>query len=460
MRVVAVSSGTSVDAIDVAVADLTDASGTVHLTPVAHAEVPWDPRLRSRLLAALPPALVGVGEWARLDALAGQAFGEAAAVGVALGGGADLVVSHGQTLYHWVEDGHARGTLQVGAPAWIHERTGLPVISDLRSADVAAGGQGAPLVSLLDHLWLGDRPTAALNIGGISNITVVGVGVDVDGGGQDAGVVTGDTGPGSCLLDAAVMRLTGARFDEDGALAAQGTVDEAVLAVLLEDPFYALPLPRSTGREHFHADYVAERLAAAGRDPATAPTGPDLLATLTELTARTIAAEISRFAVERVVVAGGGLRNPVLMARLCAALPAAVDVVGSTALGLDADAKEAYLFALLGYLSARGLPGTAPGLQETPARADASVGGVAPVGGAASTGLRRRATGASRAVVLGSLNPPAPPPCPPATEPVVRLEIHPATPGPAPGPPAPPAALAPPAPPARTAPPTPHQETS
>ncbi|WP_448071532.1 anhydro-N-acetylmuramic acid kinase [Georgenia yuyongxinii] len=391
MRVLALSSGTSVDAIDVAVADLTDADGTVRLRPLGHTEVPWPTRLRERLLAALPPAEVGVGEWCRLDTLAGRAFADAAAHGLAelAEGAADLVVSHGQTLYHWVEDGHPRGTLQIGAPAWIHERTGVPVVSDLRSADVAAGGHGAPLVSLLDHLWLGDRPTAALNVGGIANITVVGLG---------DGVLTGDTGPGNCLVDAAVQQLTGQRYDADGAVAATGRVDARALEALLADPFYATAFPRSTGREHFHRDYAAGRLAAAGLSLA----GPDLVATLTALTARTIADQISRHRVERVVVSGGGLHNPVLMGHLRAALPARLAVHGATELGLDADAKEAYLFALLGYLSVRALPGTAPG--------------AGPPGA--------RATGARRAAVLGSLTPPAPAPCAPATTPVTRLVLR------------------------------------
>ena len=385
MRVLALSSGTSVDAIDVALADLSDADGVAHLELLGHAERPWPADLRRRILAALPPAAVGVREVCLLDTLIGQAFGDVGAWAIAQWGDVDLVVSHGQTVYHWVEGVTARGTLQIGAAAWIAERTRRPVVDDLRSSDIAFGGHGAPLVSLLDHLWLSDRPSAVLNIGGIANVSIVGAGP----------VRTGDTGPGNCLIDVAVTALTGAAFDSDGALARSGTVDEAVLAALLGEPYYSLEFPKSTGRELFHAGYVAERLAMAMPGVPTSR-GANLIATLTELTARTIAAQVIPYGVERVVVSGGGTRNKTLMTRLGDLLPG---VVTSDALGLPSEAKEAYLFALLGYFSVRGLPGTAPGQGS------------------------RRATGARSAVVLGSLTPPAPAPCPLATTPVHRLVV-------------------------------------
>jgi anhydro-N-acetylmuramic acid kinase len=412
--VVGVSSGTSVDAIDTAVADLElAADGTLTLRPLGHGEHPWPAGLRERLLAALPPAPVGVAEWCALDTLVGQALGDAArrAAEEHAGGRADLVASHGQTLYHWVSDGRARGTLQVGQPAWIAERSGLPVVSDLRAGDVAAGGQGAPLVSVLDALWLGGgaeadgdpdrRRTAALNIGGIANVTVV--------GGVDEPVLAWDTGPGNCLVDAAVQRLAGLPYDRDGALAAAGSVDADALAVLLDDPYYALPVPRSTGRELFDAGYAAARLEAAEATRGRAPDGADLVATLTELTAATIARSLARDAgpgapVGRVVVSGGGAHNPVLLRRLRAHLAAHVpgaDLVTADALGLPGDAKEAYLFALLGYLGVHGLPGTAPGSGGT------------------------RATGARHPVVLGSLTPPAPLPVAAPEAAVRRLVVAP-----------------------------------
>lgn len=361
-------SGTSVDAIDLAVAEFSEESDAAEMTLLWHGEFAWDPALRRRILAVLPPAVSSVADWCRLDTEVGQEFGRAARWALDLAGPVDLIASHGQTLYHWVEDGHARGTLQIGNAAWIHAATGTPVVDDFRSADIAAGGQGAPLASTFDDLWLGDEPTAVLNLGGIANVTLVG---RVDG------VVTGDTGPASCLLDAAASRDYDLPADIDGRIAAAGTVDEAALDLLLGDPFFRRPMPRSTGREYFHADYVAQALGG------TRLTGPDLFATLTELTARTVADVVNGFAPERVVGSGGGMRNPFLVERLEANLSA--PLVNSATLGLPADAKEAYVFALLGFLSASGRPGTAPG----------------PSG--------RAATGAGSRVLLGSRTPAAQP---------------------------------------------------
>ena len=384
MRVLALSSGTSVDAIDVALADLSDDDGTVRLHLLGHAERPWSVDLRARLLAALPPAKISVGEVCILDTVIGQTFGDVGAWAIAKWGAVDLVVSHGQTVFHWVEGDTARGTLQLGAPAWIAERTGRPVVNDLRSSDVAYGGHGAPLTSLLDHLWLSDRPSAVVNIGGIANVSIVGMGP----------VQTGDSGPGNCLIDVAVAAHTGASFDNEGVLARSGTVNQDALAALMSDPYYTRELPKSTGREYFHASYVAELLAATPESPTLY--GADLIATLTELTARTIAAQVTPYGVGRVVVSGGGTRNSTLMARLDELLPG---VMTSDALGLPSEAKEAYLFALLGYLAVRGLPGTASGRHG------------------------RQATGARSAVVLGSLTPPAPAPCPLASSPIHRLAV-------------------------------------
>lgn len=391
MRILALSSGTSVDSVDVALAEIGPAAdpSTLTLIPLGHLEVPWEEELRHQILAALPPAETGVGQWCDFDAQIGRAFAAAALTGLQQLGPADMVVSHGQTLFHRVVEGRVLGTLQVGQPAWIHTATGLPVISDLRSTDVAAGGHGAPLVSVLDHLWFGDRPTAVLNIGGIANLTLVGT----------DHVTTGDTGPGNCLIDAAAAR-TGHACDLGGARAAAGRVDHTALEVLLGDPYYQRPFPRSTGREHFHADYVSQRLEDAG---APTPQGDDLFATLTELTARTIAQAVGP--AERLVASGGGARNPTLLRRLAAL---AGPVSTTTEFGLDADAKEAYLFALLGYLSAHGLPGTAPAAVDEPAG--------------------HRATGAPRPMVLGSLTPPAPgPPVDPqhhAETPITSLTIR------------------------------------
>ncbi len=346
MIVAGLISGTSVDAIDLAVADLTWRGPDIVLRPLRHAEHPWPADTRARLLAALPPAATTMAEVCALDVLVGEAFAAAACEAP----DAALLATHGQTVFHWIENGHARGTLQLGQPAAIVEATGLPVVSDFRARDVAAGGQGAPLAGTLDALWLaGDVPRAALNLGGIANITVVGR--------PGAPVLAFDTGPASCLLDLEAARITQGvqAADIDGRIARAGRVRPDLLARLLADSYYARPAPKSTGRELFDRGYVAH--AAAGL-PSVADA--DLMATLVELTAATVAGACARHGVAEVVASGGGVRNPVLMAALARRLAPAT-LTTSDARGLPSDAKEAYLFALLGFLTWHGVPGVVPG---------------------------------------------------------------------------------------------------
>ncbi|MGG7463543.1 anhydro-N-acetylmuramic acid kinase [Plantibacter sp. YIM 135347] len=348
MRVLGMISGTSHDGIDAAIVDfdLIDGrlTGTVEFTD----STPYPDELRSRLVAALPPAPTTFAEVCELDTLIGQAFAGAAADAIAAAGDVDLVVTHGQTVFHWVDGGHALGTLQIGQPAWIAERTGAPVLSDVRIRDITAGGHGAPLISYMDELLLADveGTPAALNLGGISNITIVS---------PDRGLSAYDIGPANALIDSVIVS-TGANslgYDEDGRIAASGTIDDTLLAVLLADPYYAIQAPKSTGKEHFHGSYIDDAIAEAG----TAPEPADLIATLTELTVRTVAADVAAAGVTTLVVSGGGCRNPVLLGGLRAALPE-VDVVLSDSFGAPADDKEAIAFALIGWCSAHGLAGT------------------------------------------------------------------------------------------------------
>jgi anhydro-N-acetylmuramic acid kinase len=358
MRVLGLSSGTSHDGIDAALVDFEPAGEVLRARLIQHETVPYPAALREDILAALPPKQVSLDAVCRLDTRIGQAFADAAQAVLSGAEGGHirqerpdmanpqlcpwagdnppaLICSHGQTVYHWP----GQGTLQLGQPAWIAERTGLPVVSDVRSRDIAAGGQGAPLVAILDLLLLAGFPgrPGALNLGGIANLTV-----------RD-GPLAYDVGPGNALLDSAALHYTGTPYDRDGTLAAQGTVQPALLERLLAEPYYAEPPPKSTGKELFHPEYLdglADGIAAA-----------DVLATLAELTASVTAAEIRRHELDTVVVSGGGVHNGVLMRRLAeAARP--TRLVPSDAVGVPVDAKEAILFALIGWLTAHGLAGS------------------------------------------------------------------------------------------------------
>jgi anhydro-N-acetylmuramic acid kinase len=409
LRVVGLLSGTSVDAIDVAAAEFSYDGGTwLGMRLLGHDEHPWPDGLAQRILAVLPPATTTVGQVCALDNDIGRAFGAAAKAAVVslTGGRADLVASLGQTVFHDVDLGvdldvdldvdlgverragaACRGTLQLGQPAWIAQATGLPVVSDLRAADVAAGGHGAPLASTLDALWLagGSGVRAALNVGGIANATIV------RAPGQP--VLALDTGPGNCLLDLAAWQTAGRRFDTGGALAASGRVHAELLRRLRDHPYFTWPAPKSTGREVFNQEYLDAGLAAVGLTFEEL-SGPDLMATLTELTASTVADALAPHRVTEVIVSGGGARNPTLLAAMRAALPSA-EWSTSDDHGLPADAKEAYLVTLLGALHVLALPGTAP-----------AKGG-------------RTATGATHPTILGNLTPALAP----GTRPVRALHL-------------------------------------
>ncbi|MEU7614059.1 anhydro-N-acetylmuramic acid kinase [Micromonospora sp. NPDC049204] len=367
MRVIGLMSGTSYDGIEAAAAEFDLSGDTLRMRPLGRLSHPYPEELRTRIAAALPPAPTSTEAITVLDTGIGQAFAEAAARALVelCGGDADLVVSHGQTMHHWVDGGVVRGTLQLGQPAWIAEATGLPVVADLRTRDVAAGGQGAPLVALFDTLLLRGLPgvPAALNLGGIANITVVA---------PDADPLAFDTGPANALLDAAARHFSGGteEYDRDGRGAAAGQVDQALLRRLLDEPYYRQPGPKSTGKELFHLPYLLAALADA-----PTPDPQDVLATLTRLTAVTVAGACRDHGVTRLVVSGGGAHNPTLM-RMIAEELSDVDLSSSDDLGVASDAKEALAFALLGYLTVHGLPGTLP--SGTGARHASVLGSITP----------------------------------------------------------------------------------
>jgi anhydro-N-acetylmuramic acid kinase len=356
MRVLGCMSGTSVDGIDVACADLEVAGDELRCRYLGLASTPFDAGLQERIVAALPPGMPGAGELCQLHAGLGDAYTAAfaAANDELADGKASLAVMHGQTFYHWVDDaGRARGTLQLGNSAVLAERLGVPVISDLRSRDVAAGGQGAPLVPVFDALLLADPaggpascPRAAVNLGGIANLTVV----------NDGQVVTAyDLGPAGALMDPAAALASGGalRYDAEGAMAARGRLCEPLLKRLKTDGYYRLPAPRSTGREHFNAEYLRQMLTDLDPPPA----GEDVVATVTRLLVDLVVEASREHKLAELVLSGGGSKNATTTSWLRSELPG-VTVRTSDELGVPAQAKEALAFAVLGYLTWNGRPGS------------------------------------------------------------------------------------------------------
>ncbi|MBI4539526.1 MAG: anhydro-N-acetylmuramic acid kinase [Gemmatimonadetes bacterium] len=377
-------SGTSLDGVDAVLLEL-EGSEPAALTwrLRAFVTIPYGEERRSGIAQAIESGDASslcrlhadLGEWLAEGALAVCAAArlkpeEVAAIG-----------SHGQTVWHEPPTAGRRGaTLQLGDPATIAERSGVRVIADFRARDVAAGGHGAPLVPWADSvLFAGHgRRRAIQNIGGMANVTWL------PPRGSDLPVFAFDTGPGVALVDAAAARATGGRmhYDEEGRLAAAGRVREDLLLELLAHPFFQLEPPRSTGRETFGTPFVRrliERVAPNGEGQ-----WADLLATLTALTARSVADAYRRWVlphgVDEIYVAGGGARNPTLMGMLAAEL-APVPVRRLDELGMDSDAREAAAFALLAWAHLLGLPANVPA-----------------------------ATGAAGPRILGSLSPGAAPP--------------------------------------------------
>jgi anhydro-N-acetylmuramic acid kinase len=348
-------SGTSLDGISAAVARFIPDGGRFHTQLLAYRAEPYTHEQRDRLLAAMREGTAR--EYCRLAADFGNWLADAAIAALADAGIARSDVraigSHGQTLWH--EPGHS--TWQLDAPAVIAERTGIAVVSDFRVRDVAAGGQGAPLVSIADALlFAGDGWRALQNVGGIGNVTIV------PPDGALASVRAFDTGPGVAVIDAVVRRVAPSlRFDEDGRIAAAGEPIEEVVTELVAHPYFAAEPPKSTGRELFDDAYVSHFIERC-RALRPAATDGDLVATAVSLTARSIADSYRRFMPEpvtEVLLSGGGAKNPVLFARIAAELaPLAVSHFDEHF--FDGEAKEAVAFALLALLHLESRPGNVP----------------------------------------------------------------------------------------------------
>ena len=406
---VGLMSGTSMDGVDAALVRIAGRSDKLSVRLLAFLTFPYPRWLQQRLLGIAGGEPTTASELGRLNRLVGETFAEAA-VRVCQkrrlrSSRLSVVGSHGQTIFHFgglarevVKEGKwavdvtrvpelqgvldepelpdltyitRASTLQIGEPALIAEKTGAPVVADFRVADTAAGGQGAPLIPMVDYLLLRNNREGrvALNIGGIANVTVI------PARARPEDVFGFDTGPGNMVIDALVRQFTKGRepYDADGRVASRGKLIEPVLADALEHPFFAKQPPKSAGREQFGATFVERYFLERRRQQFR-----DLLRTATELTGRSISDALERFVfprakIHRLIVSGGGARNKFLMGRLRELMPQ-LETETSDRYGLPVDAKEAIAFALLADRTMHGLPGNLPSV-----------------------------TGAKRAVVLGKI---------------------------------------------------------
>ena len=359
-------SGTSADGIDAALVRFHDRLG-LRCELVDGLTAAWEPALREQLVALGQGGELGsLDTLGRLDAQVGIAFAQAANQLIEQNGvdrtQVRAIGSHGQTVRHRPHADPAF-TWQLGDAHRIAELTAITTVADFRRRDIAAGGQGAPLMPAFHLAMLGtaEEDRAVLNLGGIGNLTLI----------PRTGEVLGfDTGPANALLDGWCQRQLGEPFDANGAFAARGQVDAALLARLLAEPWFALPPPKSTGREQFHLEWVDTRLEGTGA-------AADVQATLLELTAATVAEALFRHQPQtrRVLVCGGGVRNPVLMGRLQARLPWVL-VESSAAHGLDPDYMEAMGFAWLAAETVAGRPANLPSV--TGARGPRILGAIHP----------------------------------------------------------------------------------
>ncbi len=352
MIVAGVMSGTSADGINVALVKITEVGRRLQFKLLGHTEVPYPPKVRRAVLAAMNATQASVADLARLNFLLAELYAEAVLKAKRkFRVKPELVGCHGQTLYHQGEAETFLGrklsvTWQTGEGAIIAARVGVPVVSDFRPSDMAAGGKGAPLVPFLDYLLYRDQRAGRIvqNIGGIANLTAIPAGAAAEK------VVAFDTGPGNMVIDAVTERLFGKPFDRNGAIAGSGAVLETILASLLKAPFFGRKPPKTAGREEFGVAFVKDFLKHCGRADKR-----DIVATATAFTARSIAASIQRFVLSKgsyrdYIVSGGGTNNATLMAMLAnELLPLGLHLRFTDEFGLPSEAKEAAAFAMMAY---------------------------------------------------------------------------------------------------------------
>jgi anhydro-N-acetylmuramic acid kinase len=370
MKIIGLMSGTSLDGIDAALVDIKAHESTLHLQLLGFITSPLDAELQEFVRAVLPPHDCSTESLCALNFALGEAFAQAAktvanACGVSMDD-VDLIASHGQTVFHQPQP--PRSTLQLGEAAIIAERTGCTVVSNFRPRDIAADGQGAPLVPYFDALLFRHetKHRVLLNIGGMANLTYLA---------PSGELIAFDTGPGNVLINEAVRILTNGKksFDENGTLAAQGTLCTPLLTELSAHPYFSLSPPKSTGREVFNTQMARRCIEKARQHNAS---DNDIVATLTQLTACSIAQSIHHFLprCDEIFVAGGGAHNVFLMEKLQAECD--LPLRRTDEIGLLADAKEAIAFAVIGYTTLHGWPANEPS-----------------------------ATGATHPVVLGNITP-------------------------------------------------------
>ena len=367
MIVAGVMSGTSADGIDVALVQIENGSRRVKITSkasaaphrlpqfkfLAHAEYPYPKNVRRSVLAAMNASQASVADLSRLNFLLAELYSKAVLLTQRrFSLKVELVGCHGQTLYHQGKAAPFLGfkiaaTWQIGEGASLAARLGVPVVSDFRPADIARGGQGAPLVPFLDYLLYRDTRIGRIvqNIGGIANLSAI------PGNASPGQVLAFDTGPGNMVIDAVTEKLFGKPYDRDGKIAASGTVLEAVVTQALRAPFFRHEPPKTAGREEFGREFVRDFLKYCGRADSR-----DAVATATALTARSIADALKHFVIRRrgtfkeMIVSGGGTKNSTLVAMLANAIsPLGLQLRLSDEFGLPSQAKEAAAFALLAY---------------------------------------------------------------------------------------------------------------
>jgi anhydro-N-acetylmuramic acid kinase len=369
MLVLGMMSGTSADGIDAALVRISGAPPSIRAKLEGHHHIAFPWRVRQAILRLANGGATTTAEISQLNFLLGEEFAAAAIEACKQWRlpleKLSLIGSHGQTIYHqgaasrFLGSRRVASTLQVGEPSIIAERTGVTTIGDFRPADMAAGGQGAPLVPFVDYLLYRDGKLGrvALNIGGIANITLIPASARLED------VLAFDTGPGNMVIDALVESISGGRksYDKDARIALRSRVIRPLLEEMLRHPYLRQVPPKTAGREQFGREYARELFAWAKKRRERTE---DLVRTVTIFTALSIADGFRRFIFSRahvseLIVAGGGAKNPLLMAQLRDALPG-IEVLSSSSFGIPAEAKEAFAFAILAYESFHGRANNLP----------------------------------------------------------------------------------------------------